>query len=471
MILKPNKAEIFNAMLRQDLAAFIGKTFSTVDAGQEFSPNWHIEVIADRLMRAYRREIKRLIIALPPRNLKSISASVAFPAWALGKNPCLRFICASYSQDLAGKLARDCRTVMSSPWYRRAFSYAALNPSKTAEGEFETTAGGYRLSTSVGGTLTGRGGNFIVIDDPIKPQEAQSEPRRQSVKQWYDSTLYSRLDNKKDDVIIVIMQRVHVDDLVAHIMEKEEWEYLKLPAIAEEDEAYELSNGRVVGRSAGEALHAEREPLKVLKRTRSSMSSFEFSAQYQQSPVPAEGNLLKWSWFRSYDNLPPRDHNVKIVQSWDLATTISGASDWSVCTTWLVHQKQYYLRDVLRERMQFPDLRRKILSHAQEFDAKVVLIEEAGIGLGMIQQLRSERNRIRTIGIRPEGSKVDRAAAQSAIIEAGAVLLPRRAPWLDTFHNEILVFPNGRNDDQVDSMSQMLNWSETRSKKRVGVLF
>ncbi|MBS0232298.1 MAG: phage terminase large subunit [Proteobacteria bacterium] len=468
---QPSQSEVLNAILRQDLAAFIAKTFATVDASQEFSPNWHIEVIADRLMRAYRREIKRLIIALPPRNLKSISASIAFPAWALGKNPTLRFICASYSQELAGKLARDCRTVMYAPWYRRAFPSSVLNPGKMAEGEFETRAGGYRLATSVGGTLTGRGGNFVVIDDPIKPQDAQSEPRRQSVKQWYDSTLYSRLDNKKEDVIVLIMQRVHVDDLVAHVMEKEEWEYLRLPAIAEEDEKYELSDGSIVGRRAGETLHPEREPSGVLERLRASMTSFQFSAQYQQSPVPVEGNLLKWRWFRSYEAAPSRRPNDMIVQSWDLATTIGDASDWSVCTTWLVQQKQYYLLDIFRERMQFPDLRRKIVSQARAFGAKVVLLEEAGIGIGLLQQLRSEGRGTRLIGIRPEGSKADRATAQSAIIEAGSVFIPHEAPWLDTFRNEILAFPIGRNDDQVDSMSQMLNWSETRSRQRIGALF
>lgn len=466
-----NKEEVFNAILRQDLTAFIAKTFATVDGSQPFSPNWHVELIADRLMRAYRREIKRLIITLPPRNLKSISASVAFPAWALGKNPSLRFICVSYAQDLSAKLARDCRTVMSASWYRRAFPFGGLNPHKLAEGEFETAAGGNRLSTSVGGTLTGRGGNFIIIDDPIKPQDVHSELRRQSVKEWYNSTLYSRLDNKKDDVIILIMQRVHVDDLVAHVLEKEHWEHLRLPAIAEEDESYVLSNGRKVGRRAGEPLHREREPLKVLKQLRASMSSYQFSAQYQQAPVPAEGNLIKWSWFATYESLPPQGSNDKIVQSWDLATTSGDSSDWSVCTTWLIKDKKYYLQDVLRARMEFPDLKRKVVSYARAYGANVVLLEEAGIGIGLLQQLRSERSGLHLIGIRPEGSKTDRAAAQSAVIEAGSVLMPKKASWLVDFRTELLAFPMGKHDDQVDSMSQLLNWAETRSRKRVGNLF
>jgi hypothetical protein len=146
------------AILRNDLASFIAKSFGTIDGSQAFLPNWHIDLIADHLERAYRGEIKRLVITMPPRNLKSICASVAFVAWALGHNPSQRFITASYSSDLVLKHARDCRTIMQSPWYQATFPGARLNPKRLAEDDFETTKGGGRLSTSVGGTLTGRGG-------------------------------------------------------------------------------------------------------------------------------------------------------------------------------------------------------------------------------------------------------------------------------------------------------------------------
>ena len=145
---------------------------------------------------ALERKIKRLIITLPPRNLKSISASVAFPAWALGRDPKLRIVCASYSQDLAVKHARDCRVTMEIDWYRRSFPGTRIDPRKNTEAEFMTTAKGYRLSTSVGGTLTGRGGSIVIIDDPLKPADAMSASKREAVKQWYDGTLCTRLDNK-----------------------------------------------------------------------------------------------------------------------------------------------------------------------------------------------------------------------------------------------------------------------------------
>ena len=416
--------------------------------------------------RPYRREIKRLIITLPPRSLKSICASVAFPAWALGHDPTLKIICASYAQDLAGKHARDSRTLMSAPFYRSCFPRTRLNPSKLAEEEFETTAGGYRLSTSVGGTLTGRGGGILILDDAIKPQDANSTLRRQSANQWYDSTFYSRLDNKKHDVIIIVAQRVHVDDIVAHVSDKERWVHISLPAIAERDEQFQLSDGRIVGRRAGEALHPAREPLDVLAATRGTIGSFLFNAQYQQAPAPAAGNMVLSKWLGSHDEAPPAGPNDRTIQSWDTAVATNDGNDWSVCTTWEVRGQTYLLIDVVRERLDFPAQKKRVVELKEKFAASTVLIEDAGSGKGLIQLLRQE-NKVRPIAIPPVGSKQDRVAMASAIIEARRVLLPDRAPWLEAFRAELLAFPNDKHDDQVDSMAQFLIWITTRPKPMI----
>lgn len=462
-----NDPAVLDALLRQDLYFFIIKTFGTINGGRGFLPNWHIELIADRLMRVHRGEIKRLIICLPPRNLKSISASVAFPAWWMGRDPSARIICASLGTELAGKLARDCRTVMMAPWYQRIFA-TRLNPDKLAEAEFETTQGGYRLSPSVGGALTGRGANLIIIDDPIKPQDAMSDLRRHSLNQWYDTTLSSRLDNKKDDAIVIIMQRVHVDDLVAHVLEKGEWHVLKLPAIAERNETFTLLNGKVVGRRAGEPLHIAREPLHVLETQRTDMGEFHFNTQYQQAPAPPGGNMIKRKWFKFYDDPPVWMFGDRIIVSWDVAITSSDRSDWSVGTVWHQRGKQFYLLDVIRKRLEFPELKRVVVDTAAKFYRPSVLIEDVSIGTSLIQQLRAE-GKIQVIAIRPQGSKVDRMSAQSPVIESGSLLLPRAAPWLDAYVEELVAFPNGRNDDQVDSTSQALNWGDP-ARPRAGVL-
>jgi len=345
------------------------------------------------------------------------------------------------------------------PWYRRLFPHTRIDPRKNTEGEIQTTAQGYRLSTSVGGTLTGRGGNLILIDDPMKPAERMSEVKRASVSEWYDSTLTSRLDRKTEDAIVLIMQRLHVDDLVGHLLDKDEnWTHLNLPAIAEEDEEIPLGEGRFHCRKAGELLHPEREPREVLEEQKAAMGSQSFSAQYQQAPVPEGGALIKGSWFRTYPWAPERAAGERVIQSWDTASKTGTKNDYSVCTTWLMRGKDYYLLDVLRKRLEYPELRRTILSHAAAHAATAVLIEDAGTGAPLIQDLRRE-GKLRPIAIQPEHDKIVRLEAQSAVIEAGHVLLPEKAPWLDDFRAEILAFPYGRYDDQVDSTSQFLAWA------------
>ena len=349
-----NRQDLLNALLRQNLYLFVRKVFATIDASQTFLPNWHIEVVCDWLMLAAGEGVNRLIITLPPRYLKSICASVALPAWILGRDPTARIICVSYTDELALKHARDCRKVMESSWYKRSFPGTRLSKKRSAVSDFETTRGGGRFTTSVAGSLTGRGGGYIIIDDPIKPQDALSKAVRRSINQWYDNTLRSRLDNKKTGVIILVMQRVHLDDLVGHVREKEFWHEIKLPAMAEEDETFTIWNEKDVGRKKGEALHPERDTLEMLEETRNLKGSFNFQAQYQQSPVPEAGNLIKRHWFHFYDVVPVAVRQAdRIVQSWDPAISVSDTADWSVCTTWAIRGDDYYLIDVYRKRCDF----------------------------------------------------------------------------------------------------------------------
>jgi hypothetical protein len=226
-------------------------------------------------MRAMTREIPRLIINLPPRHLKSLLASVAFPAWCLGHDPSAQILCVSYAQDLADKLARDCRGIMMSPWYRRIFP-TRLAPHRQAVQEFLTTRQGYRLATSNGGVLTG-GADIILIDDPLKPEEALSDTQRQAANDWFSHTLYSRINNKRTGAIVIIMQRLHEDDLVGHVLTQEPWEVLSFPSIAEQDERHEIETilgPRSFTRRRGEALHPEREPLDTLDRIRRTIGEY-----------------------------------------------------------------------------------------------------------------------------------------------------------------------------------------------------
>jgi hypothetical protein len=248
---------------------------------------------------------------------------------------------------------------MESNWYRRIFPHTRISRDKNAEMDFMTTQHGYRYTTSVGGTLTGRGGNILIIDDPLKSDDALSETKRSAVNEWFDGTLYSRLDDKRKDGIILIMQRLRLEDLAGHVLGQEVWSHLDLPAIAESDEQIPIGPKQVYYRRVGELLDETREPKEVLDRLKVALGSFKFSAQYQQRPVPVEGEILKWSWFSFYNDLPNAESGDQIVQSWDTAYKANELNDYSVCTTWLVQGNRYNLIHILRENSYIRTLRRR----------------------------------------------------------------------------------------------------------------
>src|SRR5271168_2870483 len=291
----------YEFLLRHDFTTFAGRCFQDLNPQTDLAMNWHLEVIAAKLTAVREGRIRRLIIDLPPRHLKSLMASIAFPAWFLGLDPSVQILCVSYAQDLADKLARDCRSIMTSRWYRQLFP-TRLAPHRQAVQEFITTRQGYRLATSTGGVLTGRGADIILIDDPLKPEEALSDAQRQAANEWYDHTLYSRQNDKQRGAIVIIMQRLHEDDLVGHVLAQEDWEVLRFPAIAEADEMHEIETiwgPQCFTRCQGEALHPDREPLETLARIRRTIGEYNFAGQYQQSPAPLGGGLVNAEWFQA----------------------------------------------------------------------------------------------------------------------------------------------------------------------------
>lgn len=453
--------DVLAALLRTDLTAFVHKVFATVSPGDVYRHNWHIEAITWELERCLKSDSTRLLITQPPRSLKSICSSVAFVAWALGHDPALRFICVSYSQELAAELSRQFRLVVDSDWYRALFP--RMRVTKDTGVQCVTSKGGGRIATSIGGTITGRGADIIIVDDPLKAEDAASETARKAVINWYSNTLVTRLNDKERGSIIVVMQRLHEEDLAGYLLTQTGWQHLDLPAIAIEDQSIRIGPDPddVHHRWEGEELHPEREPLSTLERIKADLGSLAFSAQYQQRPIPLEGNLVKRDWFQRYDDPPDPTPQSRIVQSWDIAGTATGRSDWSVCTTWSVNKKTFYLLDVWRGRIEYPMLKRKIIALQQTHGANTVLIEKTGLGLSLVQDLTADSPAgfPNPIGIIPKGDKVFRMEAECARIEAGHVVLPRNAPWLDVFLAELLAFPNGRHDDQVDSVSQFLHWA------------
>lgn len=445
-----NNKDILYAACRNDLYAFMQKAFYEVDGSQEFKANWHLELICDKLQQCLDGKIKRLIINLPPRNLKSHIVSIAFPVFILGHFPSERIVCASYAQTLANDLSRKSRQLMETEFYTQVFKTRLGD--KNTESMFETTANGYRFATSVDGSLTGFGGNWIILDDPIKADDAQSEVKRNNVNNWYDNTLISRLNDKVNGVIIVVMQRLHIDDLTGHLLKQNGWELLSLPAIAEYDECFELSNGKTVGRKTGEALNPALEPLEVLENQQKLMSNYNFSAQYQQNPIPAKGNVINFDDFGFFDSYPA---GAETFQSWDIALKDGKDNDYSVCITAKYKDNILYIANIQRFKLDMLALTNKILELYQVFLCNHVIVEDSSISTHLLQYIQKELN-LYPIKYKPQGDKVTRANNASLFISSGRVLLQRSATWLDDFKSEINAFPNGKHDDQVDALTQLI---------------
>ncbi len=450
----------FHGILRADFNAFNQRAFTLLTPRTRFVPNWHLEVIAAKLEAVRRGRIRRLIINVPPRSLKAHTASVAFVAWVFGHDPAAQILCVSYDQDLSDKFARDCRTLMSKRFYKALFPATRLSATKQAVAEFETSAGGFRLSVSVGGPITGRGADIIIIDDPLEPKDALSEIRRTAVNEWYDHTLTSRLNDKTTGAIILIMQRLPGDDLVSHVLGQEDWDVMSFPAIAEHDEDFVINTPygeQRYHRRAGSLLQPVREPKDVLTTIRK-RSEYNFQAQYQQNPMAMGEVEVLTDWFPRFDiNHPPEFD--RIIMSWDTAIKTKEVNDYSAYTTWGVKGADFYLIDAQRYRLEFPQLKIKVRVMAARAKASNVLIEDAPpSGTSLIQALRAEKMHAVTRCEPEGGDKKARLRAQIPVMENGFVFLPREAPWLEAYLSELTTFPKAPHDDWVDSTTQALAW-------------
>lgn len=456
-MLMPSVEEL-DALTRLDFNVFVERVFAELYGSTPYLDNAHIAFVCAELESVRRGENLKLALALPPRSLKSMIVSVTYPAWLLGHSPAAKIICASYAQPLADDLARDCLQIMQSDWYRRVFPATRLVNNRQPVAGFETTAGGFRRATSVGGVLTGFGADYIIVDDPSKPSEAMSDVERAKANRWAQHTLFTRLNDKVTGRIIIVMQRLHEDDMIGFVASVSPLKIVSFAAIAQADESFriETSHGhRIWRRIEGEALHPEREPIEVLLALKTAMGPRDFSAQYLQMPAPPGGSIVKPEWFPRFDLANPPTFD-RVIQSWDTANKPGQFSDYSVCTTWGKRGKQMFLLHVSRKRLEFPDLKRAIIEQARIFDAATVLIEDAGSGIGLLQDLRNDAF-YKAKAVKPKGDKILRMQAQTGAIEAGQVFVPTSAPWLDDYLHELMMFPASKYDDQVDSTSQALD--------------
>ncbi len=440
--------------LSHDFLSFLQYAFYTLNPSQPFIPNWHLEAIAEYLNALERCDIQRLIINMPPRSLKSLSSTVAWSAYLLGRNPAMRIITASYSSPISIKHATDVRGLVATDWFAQTFPKFALHPAQNEKHKFMTTQQGFRLATSVGGSLTGEGGDVIIIDDPLNPAQSMSKSSREAANHWFDHTLSSRLNNKRTGRMLLVMQRLHEQDLSGHLLRKGGWEHLCLPAQAKA--ALQVRMGNVAYEmQADELLQPERETIEVLKQLRLDLGSAAYNAQYLQSPLADDGLMVKKAWCEHVYDLLPEEGTL--VQSWDTAIKTGQSNDFSACVTVTMHEGIYYVVDVLTLKAEYPELKRAIIAHAAKTLPDAVLIEDKASGQSLLQDLQ-HHGALPLISVMPKDDKVTRFARISSQLEAGNVMFPIAASWKETFLHELLQFPKGAHDDSVDAFSQAIFW-------------
>ena len=409
--------------------------------------NWHQAKICKALQRVYTGRTNRLIINVPPRSGKTEVAVKAFIAWAMGLSPDSEFIHASYSKRLATANAYDIRAMMQHEAYRLVFPWLKLQDDSKAKDEFRTTAGGIVYATGAEGTITGYGaskmrdsfGGAIIIDDPHKAGEATSPVMRQSVIDWYQSTIQSRL-NKPDGPIIIIMQRLHEEDLSGWLLNGgsgEKWEHLVIPARDE----------------SGQSFWPEQFPPEMLDRLELT-SPYVFAGQYMQRPAPLGGGIFKDEWWRFFDAMPPLKHRSIYA---DTAQKTKEQNDYSVLQCWGVTQdNQMVMLDMARGKWEAPELETMARAFWQKHNSQTYYgplrafkVEDKVSGTGLIQKLKREG--IPIVPIQRNVDKVTRAFDAAPYIQSGNVYLMRSTPHLADFLAESAVFPNGSHDDMIDA--------------------
>lgn len=462
---------LVHSLCRTHLDFFVHQVVCHLNPGNAYDDAPHVGAMCYLLERVHRGEITKAIITVPPRYLKSTVTSVAYVAWALGHDPTLKIVVASYGEKLSREHADQFRSVVTSDWYRAMFPRFRIDPRRNTAMELKTAQGGGRRAVSLGGALTGMGADMIIIDDLMKADEgAMSATERENARDYYEQTLYSRLDDKARGRIVVVQQRLHEDDIVGYLLEKGQFEHLTLPAIARRDEVLLLPRNRQFVRRIGEALSPVREPLEVLEtEIRKQVGNTTFEAQWQQDPTTSGADLLRVEHFKRYGQELKRRHTLYTVQTWDTAYSESPNADWSVCMTFCYHliADAWLLMDVTRVRHAYAELESLAWTLRKKWRADKVLIEDTSTGRALCQSIRRMFGPI-AFCLPVRDGKEERLATGSPAVYDGKVLIPREALWLQAFFSELRKFPQGKHDDQVDALSLFLNWLQfPATEKRV----
>lgn len=452
----PSKPQI-QATLRTELYPFFVRAMQDVMPGNSYHHNWHQVAMCNALDEMIFGEMKRLAINIHPRLGKSLLCSVTLPMFLLMLDPSLQIMCLSYTESLAADFHQKCRMIAQEKWYQDlnpALEFKELGKAsllKSSADILQTSKLGYRLASSIGGSFTGKGADWIIIDDPNDMALINSQTHRDKINSTFDTAIASRLNNKGGR-ILVVSQRGHIDDLSGHLLAKGGFDQLKIEAVATSDQTFKLGKGQWHRRQKGELIHPERFGEKELEERRLDLGSMAFEAQYQQNPQPPDGNLFKKEWIKLTSVLP-EFHYVFITA--DIAQTLGGG-DWSAFIVWGYHNGTWYVLHAHRAQYDLPGVLKYYEQLDKKYEPDLTVIESNGPGAGFAAML-VEKGYLHVDKTTVTGSKTVRAMDVTSLIENKIVLFNEHMESRDMFLNELLAFPSTKHDDWVDAFTLLLN--------------
>ncbi len=461
------ETELEAELYKRSFYKFFVESFKKVlDPSVTYIDNWHIKYICDIMQMDAERIIEKtekdddIIINVPVRSGKSLVVSVAYNAWVWIRDPTFKLITASYSSRLSMQLATKTRDLVKSPWYQERFGHIyGLKKDQDTKSYFETDKGGYRFATSTGATATGMGGDQILIDDLMNPDEAESEQKRYSSLEWYDVTLWSRLNTPAIGSRFIIMQRLHDKDLTGHLLEKGGYEHICIPA-----ESCDNVKPSYLREHYIEGLFfKERFNQKILSGFKKALGERAYQSQFGQSPIILSGNIINTSKIGYLEEEPKA---LRVIQTVDTAFKTGEKNDYSVCMTWCVFRHKgspdidsYFLMHVLRAKYEFPELKKRIEQIAKKYKPYKLIVEDKASGQSLIQELqRDSYLKPLILPVKPDRDKVTRAYSITSVVNDGRVYMPKNATWLYDLIEELGLFDSGEHDDQVDAFVYALQY-------------
>lgn len=467
----PKKTKV----LRLSLKRFVEKAWGILEPVSTLVWSWHLDLICEYLTLIKDKKFKNvcgdlegIIFNVPPRTMKSLLISVFFPIWVWTTRPSCRFMFVSYSEKLSTQHSVFRRSIIESPWYQKEWSSVfSMSRDQNVKSHYENSHRGTMFSTGMQATATGMGGDVLIFDDPLNPEQAISQVEREAVNLRFDTTFRSRINDPATGVKIIIMQRLHELDLTGHVLarERSRWKHVSLPAVAPKDEPWKFPRSKKIeNQKSGALLWPERLPQSFLDSQRVGMGSWAFNGQYQQTPAPLDGGIIKRQWVRFYRQLPEKFEFM--VQSWDCTFSGGSDNDFVAGQVWGRSGGKYFMLPYRTyDRLDFgPTMAAIKACHAKFPQANAVLIEDKANGPAIISELQKEIGGV--IPVNPEGGKLARAQATAPLWESGSIELPDPqlfgCTWIEDYLHNICTFPKAAHDDDVDATSQALIYMRSR---------